>query len=206
MEKPRCVKRNFTYPTSKKVGSNTSNILISLMKEVNLNQRLQNEVLSCVNASKPIPFVPKDLIKSKNIVKTEVKSSPLKLPPKPIQRCRKQIVESGSYNVEKYRPNPSKTRPPQEKERFQNIMAFGEDIDKEMKPALKDNIDDTRDSTDLFDEILLEIKERKEFIEDMRELGLAKKYLPEIQCQISVRLKELEKLDELRAQKIASEL
>lgn len=38
----------------------------------------------------------------------------------------------------------------------------------------------------LFTLVLKEIKEREDFLEEMSQLGLKEKYLPEIQCQISL--------------------
>ncbi|GIY49924.1 uncharacterized protein CEXT_283651 [Caerostris extrusa] len=186
----------------RKTSDNCRNILISLMAEMNVNSKFQNEILYFADNKKTLPYIPKTAIKSKKETPALVKSLP-KLPTKPLQRMKSKIVESGSYEVEAYRPNPSKTRPSKEKERLQNLMAFGKEFEEINQERKEEDVSLLQiDPSDLFNEILNEIKERRDFLEEMNQLGLGKKYLCEIQCQISVRLKELEKLDKERAEKI----
>ncbi|GFS65819.1 hypothetical protein NPIL_617431 [Nephila pilipes] len=190
--------------SSRKTSENCRNVLVSLMTELKVNCKLQNEILHFADSKKALPYIPKEKIKSQleeNQELITVKTHPT-LPPRPIQRMKSKIVESGLYERELYRPNPAKTRPSKEKERFQNLMAFGKVIEVEAtRKHIKENEFPLKISpSDLFDEILNEIKERRDFLEEMTQLGLGKKYLPEIQCQICVRLKELEKLDKERAQ------
>lgn len=81
-------------------------------------------------------------------------------------------------------------------------MAYGKDIDEEIRNMyFEEAPQEEKEPVDLFSEILREIKERKEFLDDMAALGEEKKYLPEIQCQITLRLRELEKLDKERARR-----
>ncbi|GFT12784.1 hypothetical protein TNCV_5095241 [Trichonephila clavipes] len=189
--------------SNRRTSENCRNILVSLMKEINVNSKLQNEILYFVDNSKTLPYIPKEQVKSEQENQEPLPNKThLTLPSRPIQRLRSQIIESGLYERERYRPNPSKTRPPKEKERLQNMMAFGQDFDVETieKPKKEIELPMEINPSDIFDEILNEIKERRDFLEEMTQLGLRKRYLPEIQCQISVRLKELEKLDKEKAQ------
>ncbi|KAF8786727.1 UPF0193 protein EVG1-like [Argiope bruennichi] len=191
--------------SSRKASVGCKNILLSLMTEVNMNSKLQNEILHFADNKKPFPYIPKEAIKSKSEEQIPPKNLP-KLPSRPLQRMKWKIIESGLYEREQYRPNPSKTRPSKEKERFQNLMAFGKEFEEATTACEKDkDLILKINPSDLFDEILNEIKERRDFLEEMTQLGLGKNYLPEIQCQISMRLKELEKLDKERADKAYQE-
>lgn len=125
-----------------------------------------------------------------------------KLPSRPMQRPKKTIEDLGDYERDHFRPCPSKTRPSHETQRLQNLMAYGKDIDEEIRNMyFEEAPQEEKEPVDLFSEILREIKERKEFLDDMAALGEEKKYLPEIQCQITLRLRELEKLDKERARR-----
>ncbi|CAL1294295.1 unnamed protein product [Larinioides sclopetarius] len=188
--------------SSRKASVNCKNILLSLMTEVNMNSKLQNEILHFADHRKSLPYIPKEAIKSDDEEQIKPTSLPkLKLPPRPLQRMKWKIIDSGLYEREPYRPNPSKTRPSKEKERLQNLMAFGKEFEEVTAVCKKDkDLILQMNSSDIFDEIINEIKERRDFLEEMTQLGLGKKYLPEIQCQISMRLKELEKLDKGRAE------
>ncbi|GBM11836.1 hypothetical protein AVEN_26765-1 [Araneus ventricosus] len=186
--------------SSRKASVSCKNILLSLMTEMSVNSKLQNEILHFADNRKSLPYIPKEVIKSEDEEQIIPKSLP-KLPPRPLQRMKWKIIDSGLYEREPYRPNPSKTRPSKEKERLQNLMAFGKEFEETTAVCKKDKDSILQiNPSDLFDEILNEIKERRDFLEEMTQLGLGKKYLPEIQCQISVRLKELEKLDKERAE------
>ncbi|KAG8197992.1 hypothetical protein JTE90_029386 [Oedothorax gibbosus] len=196
------ITRNFNttkFERSKKPPKNNINVLQSLMKEVNLNCKLQDEILNFAESGQSLPYIPKNLIKTENVEKAHLKKV-LKLPPRPMQRMKSKIESTGSYEREPYRPDYSKTRPSKEKERLQNMMAFGKDLDEDLlKQKLQSkDVAPEIDSSNLITEILTEIKEREDFLEEMSQLGLREKYLPEIECQISLRLKELEKLNKMK--------
>ena len=72
-----------------------------------------------------------------------------------------------------------------EKEKLQNVMAFGSEVAPtplvaRPQPAL---VEETE--VDQFDEILKEIEERKEFLEEMEALGQGKKYRTKLMTEIS---------------------
>lgn len=183
--------------------TSTKDVLKSIMEEVNLNPRIQNQLLSCADSGKSFPFVPKSLTENRSVSPkyTEVPSN-LKLPSRPIQRPKSTIEKLGTYERDQFRPDNSKTRPTHEKQRLQNMMAYGKDIDEEIRNLsfVEESNDEEGTPVDMFTEILKEIKERREFLDDMTELGDGKKYLPEIQSQIALRLRELEKIDKKRAE------
>ncbi|GFS45632.1 hypothetical protein TNIN_225371 [Trichonephila inaurata madagascariensis] len=95
--------------STRKTSENCRNILVSLMKEININSKLQNEILYFVDNSKTLPYIPKEQIKSEQENQEPLPNKThLTLPSRPIQRLRSQIIESGLYERERYRPNPSK--------------------------------------------------------------------------------------------------
>lgn len=88
---------------------NNINMIQSLMKEMNLNSKLQGEILHFAKNGQSLPYVPNELVTTPNSEETPLKKA-LKLPPRPLQRMKAEIVSTGSYEREPYRPDPSKSR------------------------------------------------------------------------------------------------
>lgn len=88
---------------------NFKDSLRSMMKEVNLNSRIQDELLVYASCGKSFPYVPRTLIKSSSEI--EETHTPLipRLPPRPIQRPKKTIEALGDYERDQFRPTPSKS-------------------------------------------------------------------------------------------------
>ncbi|XP_076339250.1 UPF0193 protein EVG1 homolog [Tachypleus tridentatus] len=120
-------------------------------------------------------------------------------------RYKKAIEESGAYKREKFKPSPSLVRPPKEKERFQNLMAYGteQELDKNPNSLELETMEGRANiKEDIFDEVLNEIMERRKFLEDMKQLGQEKYYSNMIQFQISQKIKELEAIDQTRMKEL----
>lgn len=88
---------------------NSKDSLRSMMKEVNLNPRIQDELLVYASSGKSFPYVPRTLIKASS--ETEETQTPLipRLPSRPIQRPKKTIEALGDYERDQFRPTPSKS-------------------------------------------------------------------------------------------------
>ncbi|XP_035214467.1 uncharacterized protein LOC118188198 isoform X2 [Stegodyphus dumicola] len=147
---------NLRYSKQSNISPSRSNVrdaIISLMKELNLNGKLQQELLYYADTGKSFPFLPKKIINFKERkIEKPLSAKLLKLPDKPMQRTKSTIEQIGAYEREQFRPNPSKTRASHEKERLQNLMAFGEDLNKEPNIITIDTEPSRISKEDLFDE------------------------------------------------------
>lgn len=179
------------------LSCSTKELLLDFMKETKIHPKLQKELIAIAEAGKPFPYVPKHLIKISEEVPVSPSKQRLFLPPRPMLRTKHTIEHLGGYEREQFRPIYSENRPENEKEKLQNKMAFGTDFDPNAFVKSKDEI--KFDPGDLFDDIVVEIKERKDFLRDMIELGQGNKYFNEIHTEIVMRLRELEKLNKERA-------
>ncbi|PIK57690.1 putative UPF0193 protein EVG1-like [Apostichopus japonicus] len=122
-------------------------------------------------------------------------------------RSKESIEASGAYERPKYRPSYSKSKE-KDKQRLQNIMAFGKDLPEitpEQKAALMRE-PTPEPEVDRFEELEQEIRERAEFLEDMKALGREKEYLPIVSTEISQKVREMELIDAERTQTLRKAL
>lgn len=94
--------------TKKSPSVNNINMIQSLMKEMNLNSKLQDEILHIAKSGQSLPYVPKELIATPKPEEIPLKKN-LMLPRRPLQRMKAEIESTGSYEREPYRPDPSKS-------------------------------------------------------------------------------------------------
>ncbi|CAF2127017.1 unnamed protein product [Rotaria magnacalcarata] len=119
-------------------------------------------------------------------------------------RTYNDIVNSGAYAEPDYQPRPIKTRTDQEKDRLAHLMAYGVDPTKviykqvEYSPPPRE--------IDRFDELVLEIEQRKQFLEQMTSLGKRKEYQQVISNEISDKIREMEHIDRQRSKALEKRL
>ncbi|XP_013773071.1 UPF0193 protein EVG1-like isoform X1 [Limulus polyphemus] len=190
----------------------TQDLVKALMDEAKLSVRLQEGVTKCMKDGRSL-FCAN--LQEHNLSRYKRNKNPVIRTPKDCLRntiscglrSRKSIEESGAYEREKFKPSPSLVRPPKEKERFQNLMAYGIEQEPEKNPnSLKLETMKGRANIkeDIFDEVLNEIMERRKFLEDMKQLGHEKYYSDMIQFQISQKIKELEAIDQKRMKELGN--
>ena len=80
------------------------------MKEVNLDLRVQEELLNCASLGKSFPYIPKTVIKTTNETDETAASLISRLPSRPIQRPKKTIEALGNYERDQFRPTPAKSK------------------------------------------------------------------------------------------------
>ncbi|CAH1714250.1 UPF0193 protein EVG1 homolog isoform X2 [Aphis gossypii] len=111
-------------------------------------------------------------------------------------RTLKDIIESGAYEPESYRPNTKQKNYNGEKEKLQSIMAYGKVTKLDPVAVVKNpNIPKTtNECTDeeLINSVILEIEDREKFLTDMEDLGQGSKYSATIIHEICDRIKKLE--------------
>jgi hypothetical protein len=127
-------------------------------------------------------------------------------------RTREQMEAQGAFEPETYRGAPVDPRRGREKERLANVMAFGSDVDPEraaraVRERFGDEDEDGGDrGVDEFDVIVGEIRERREFLDDMRRLGRGAEVEAIINSQISQRVRQLEVIDKQRSTELEQRL
>ncbi|XP_015379382.1 PREDICTED: UPF0193 protein EVG1 homolog [Diuraphis noxia] len=111
-------------------------------------------------------------------------------------RMLKDIVESGAYEPEAYKPSTKQKNYNGEKEKLQSIMAYGRVTKLDPVAVVKvSNIQKTsNECTDeeLINSVILEIEDREQFLSDMENLGQGSKYSASIIHEICDRIKKLE--------------
>ncbi|XP_072021351.1 UPF0193 protein EVG1 homolog [Amphiura filiformis] len=120
---------------------------------------------------------------------------------------REAIAETGAYERPQYIPGPRKNLD-KEKQRLANYMAYGEDIPPITEQRKQEilRIQTPPPETDRFDELEAEIRERSEFLEDMRRLGKDKQYKAIISTEISQKVREMEIIDKQRTAQLQKAL
>lgn len=121
---------------------------------------------------------------------------------KPVIRTKQQMEDMGAFDKPDYTPMPNTKGKDNErqKDRLANIMAFGEDIDPKKKKQMarpKGPVNDEPD-IDRFDELQLEIDERRNFLSEMEKHGQGAKFRPLIETEISQKIREMELIDKKR--------
>ena len=114
------------------------------------------------------------------------------------------ILKDTPYERDSWKPSPVKVNPEKERRALQNIMAFGDPCEKKELSTrdkikkLREKMEEPIPEIDEFEEISREIDERKEFLEEMTELGLRSKYEAKIMSEINLRLTQLRIIDQKR--------
>ncbi|CAF1358291.1 unnamed protein product [Rotaria sordida] len=119
-------------------------------------------------------------------------------------RTYNDIVNSGAYIQPDYHPRPTKIRTDQEKDRLAHLMAYGIDPTKMICKTVECSTP-TRE-IDRFDELVLEIEQRKQFLDQMTLLGKRKEYQQVISNEISDKIREMEQIDRQRSKALEKRL
>jgi len=114
---------------------------------------------------------------------------------------RKEVIDAlKEQNKISYQPAPGKVITDKDKEMLQNMMAYGKDA-----PPIRDTPKkivaevEPEEEIDRFEEVLLEIEDRRKFLAEMESLGQGAKYRTLINTEISQKIRELELIDRERS-------
>ncbi|EFA09132.2 UPF0193 protein EVG1 homolog [Tribolium castaneum] len=179
------------HPAKANYSPETHQFLRVLMDESKLTMMQRKKFDYCLRNGEPLPLPTNRSCDS---------ITPRKKPPKVLirpgtskRRSLDTIHKSGAYEREKFVPRGPKIDREKEKNRLQNKMAFGKEV--EPKPSRKTKKPpETEETFNRFDQLVHEIKEREEWLKQMEELGVGKKHKLVIQQQIQARVREMEKL------------
>ncbi|XP_067005620.1 UPF0193 protein EVG1 homolog [Anabrus simplex] len=178
----------------------TQELLKVLMEESKLTI-LQRKVLqSSIKNGESLPLFPSENVKNlpqsaeSNLAGCTITSSFKK-------RTKEDIIRSGAYEREKFIPPLPIVDKTKEKIKLQSLMAYGKVLPP--TPCIRGQrrpqkpMEQVNDS-DRFEELVGEVRERIEFLLDMRNLGQEKKYRPIIQQEIAAKVRQMEAIDKER--------
>ncbi|WAQ97325.1 EVG1-like protein [Mya arenaria] len=124
-------------------------------------------------------------------------------------RTKEAIEATGAYERPKYEPGPShwSRNSAKEKEKLANMMAFGQDIDPQAErmkqlQELRNMPYEEEPVVDRFDELQMEIDERRQFLSQMEAVGQGAKHRSVIETQISQLIREMEVIDKKRTKEL----
>ncbi|KAM9769851.1 UPF0193 protein EVG1 isoform 1-T4 [Menidia menidia] len=112
---------------------------------------------------------------------------------RPLRRSAESCQSGNSYEREMFRPGPARDLE-KEKRRLQSIFATGKEESRVPKKPPASSQPEASEERDRYQEIMMEIEERKQFLADMAALGQEREYAIIINTQISQRIRELEQL------------
>ncbi|NXI66711.1 EVG1 protein, partial [Anseranas semipalmata] len=127
---------------------------------------------------------------------------PSKLSAKPHLRPAKVCQAGDAYTREKFKPQARRDLE-REKQRLQNILATGKDVvEHHVKQTLVQTKEEEIAEVDRFEELVNEVRERREFLAEMEALGQGKKYQRIILTEISQKMREMEIIDKKRSEEV----
>ncbi|XP_068257852.1 LOW QUALITY PROTEIN: UPF0193 protein EVG1 [Nyctibius grandis] len=131
-------------------------------------------------------------------------SQPSRLSAKPHLRPAKVCQAGDAYSREKFKIHGQGVRDlEKEKQRLQNIFATGKDVvEHNVKRTLVETKEEEIPEPDRFEELVNEIRERREFLAEMEALGQGKKYQSIVLTEISQKMREMEIIDKKRSEEI----
>lgn len=168
-----------------------------MMKQSRFTNRQRKQINECLKngAAVPLTFDPTSASPTKPKTTKSVQHCLLS---KPQRRTAEECRSGNNYVREKFHPGPSRDLE-KEKRKLQNILATGEEEPKVYRKVPARPNPEAAEQKDRYQEVLEEIRERRQFLADMSSLGQEKQYLSIINTQISQRIRELQVLDKTRS-------
>ncbi|TPX43543.1 hypothetical protein SeLEV6574_g04996 [Synchytrium endobioticum] len=217
--KMSCAARGASYASRERgdtstpaLSGDTLRLIKAMMKTAKLTHRQQHILDACLLDTQP-PALPTSFPPSSlqcPPISDPPKPKPARLtydPKAPCRRTYEDIVRSGAYQVDAFRPTPKRDSSI-EKRKLQNLMATGkpsgdddDDDDKSAAPRPHSYYphDDADYEDDEFGRLLAEVRERKEWLNDMKDLGALKREdETRTTAEIALRLSRLEQLHKAR--------
>ncbi|XP_065826330.1 UPF0193 protein EVG1-like [Oscarella lobularis] len=186
-------------PPRVEYSKETQDLLKRMMAESKLTNLQQRKLQQSVTKGNSLPIVDPTRKVTKTSSATKAKRTDPKMQRSGL-RSKEAILESEAQKTSFYRPPPGKYVSSEEKEKLQNRMAFGCDIDPTRRKKEEPTVDDDVEiDVDQFDEVIKEIEERRQFLDDMEAIGKGKAYRAKIEAEISQKIRELEVIDQERS-------
>ncbi|XP_019400447.1 PREDICTED: UPF0193 protein EVG1 isoform X1 [Crocodylus porosus] len=181
----------------------TQELLKVMMQECRLTNFQKRHLMDCIKRGDALPIQCNPTSsKQPELAKPTSPPKPclpVSLLARPHLRPAKVCQAGTAYTRDKFKPKATRDLE-REKQRLQNILATGKDKEEhkpQQKPVQKKEEEEIPEP-DRFEELVNEIRERKEFLEEMVALGQDKKYRGIILTEISQKLREMEIIDKNR--------
>nr|CAD7263324.1 unnamed protein product [Timema shepardi] len=199
MSSSRVVKGEGVFHTHKvNYSKETQQLIKGLLEESRLSILQRRRIQSCVQRGESLPLpehhptVP-PRARSCSVVTRYPAPGPSG------KRTKDQIARSGAYDKERFWPTKPAVDKEKEKQKLQSLMAFGKVIpptprNRKLRSGPRESLR-TPDMDQWFNKLVQEVKDRAEFLEDMRALGQERKYRPIIEQEIASKIRQMEIID-----------
>ncbi|XP_061129352.1 UPF0193 protein EVG1 isoform X2 [Syngnathus typhle] len=189
-----------------KYSKQTQDLLTSMMQEFTLSNRQRKKIIDCLKDGSALPLTTEPTSSASCLQPKASQCYPKLLPVRPLRRSAVSCRSGNNYVREKFCPAPTRDLE-KEKRRLQNILATGQ----EQEETASHNVAANRkpkvvEEKDRYQEVLDEIRERRQFLADMASLGQDKQYSHIINTEISQKIRELEALNGKLSREAVSEL
>ncbi|NXJ80212.1 EVG1 protein, partial [Trogon melanurus] len=193
------------WSSSRAAFSRTS-CFSAMMEETKLTRFQRRCLMDCVKRGDTLP------VQCHPTSSKELSPAAPASPPPVCQRSRlsakphlrpAQVCQAGdAYTREKFKPRARRDLE-KEKQRLQNILATGKDVvEHKVKQVLVRTKEEEIPEPDRFEELVNEVRERREFLAEMEALGQGKKYQRIILTEISQKMREMEIIDKKRSEEM----
>nr|XP_038034351.1 UPF0193 protein EVG1 isoform X2 [Anas platyrhynchos] len=184
----------------------TRELLRAMMEESKLTSFQRRCLMECLERGDALPLQCHPTSSRQPAPVPPASSPPLcqpsRLSAKPHLRPAKLCQAGDAYTREKFKPQARRDLE-REKQRLQNILATGKDVvEHQVKQALVDTKEEEIAEIDRFEELVNEVRERREFLAEMEALGQGKKYQRIILTEISQKMREMEIIDKKRSEEV----
>ncbi|ERL88423.1 UPF0193 protein EVG1 homolog [Dendroctonus ponderosae] len=178
------------HPARANYSPETHQFIKVLMEESKLSMMQRKSINYSLRNGQPLPTS----INSSRQKRSQIPEVTIR-PGSSRRRSRNDIISSGAYEREPFRPTYPVIDREKEKVKLANMMAYNRDIEvKKSRVIKKIEIDGVKEQGNRFDQLIEEIKEREQWLKEMEQIGHAEKYRLIIQQQIQNKVREMQKL------------
>ncbi|KAM9817758.1 UPF0193 protein EVG1 isoform 2-T2 [Syngnathus typhle] len=189
-----------------KYSKQTQDLLTSMMQEFTLSNRQRKKIIDCLKDGSALPLTTEPTSSASCLQPKASQCYPKLLPVRPLRRSAVSCRSGNNYVREKFCPAPARDLE-KEKRRLQNILATGQEQEETASHNVAANQKPkVVEEKDRYQEVLDEIRERRQFLADMASLGQDKQYIHIINTEISQKIRELEALNGKVSREAVSEL
>ncbi|NXA06716.1 EVG1 protein, partial [Sapayoa aenigma] len=175
----------------------------AMMEKLKLTHSQRRYLMDCVKRGGALPLQRPPTYSKQPMPSSSLPAcQPSRLPARPHLRPAKVCQAGDAYTREKFKPQPTRDLE-KEKRRLQNILATGKDeAEDKVEQVLVQRKEEEIPEPDRFEELVNEIRERREFLAELEALGQDKEYQGIVLTEISQKMHEMEIIDKKRSEEI----
>lgn len=193
-------------PPRARYSDETKNLIKLLMEESKLTILQRKTIQEAVDKGESLPPSVDVVRKNKN----KIQDDRINLPNTWRRRSHDTIMSSGAYEREQYRRTTPLLNKETQKRHLACMMAYGKDMPETphgpriLHGTRKDP--QTPENVDPLSDLIQGIRERMDFLRDMENLGLEKKYRPIMQQEIAQKIRLIESMDKQLPDELQKEI